>query len=103
MAQLRGEIQREKFLNNIFLEEKHSKIERIEKPIGNDVPNENVSSNDDNSSDEGGDEILIDDGDIFDNNHSDEFMDTWFNLLNEENLNEEEEVEEESDSEEDSE
>ena len=100
MAQLRGEIQREKFLNDIFLEEKYSKIERIEKPIGNDVSNEHVSSNSsDESSSLNEDEILIDDDD---DHPSDGFMDTWFNLLNEEDFNENNE-DEESDLEEDSE
>ncbi|GBB93666.1 hypothetical protein RclHR1_02210001 [Rhizophagus clarus] len=89
MAQIRGELKRQKFMKNIFIENKQVKNDRIAVPIGNDVAKDQMESlelNTDNN------KVFYDKSDKEndendENNEQDEFIRSWFEILEEEDTN----------------
>jgi hypothetical protein len=85
MAQIRGELQREKFIKSISLDDQQVHNSRVAAPIGDEEiddaimepPELEIDDNIDNESDNGGD-----------NEEVDEFIRLWFEGLDEEDVNE---------------
>ncbi|GBB97911.1 hypothetical protein RclHR1_00310039 [Rhizophagus clarus] len=89
MAQIRGELKRQKFMKNISIENEKVKNDRIAVPIGNDVAEDQMESLE---LDTDNDEVFYDESDKEnnennENNERDEFIRSWFEILEEEDTN----------------
>ncbi|CAB4474631.1 unnamed protein product [Rhizophagus irregularis] len=89
MAQIRGELKRQKFMKNISIENEQAKNDRIAVPIGNDEAEDQMETLE---LDMDNDEVFYDESDNEndendDNNECDEFIRSWLEILEEEDTN----------------
>ena len=88
MAQIRGELQREKFIKSISFDDQQINNTRIAVPIGNEEIDDIIMEPPElNIDDDDIDEESDNESDNGNNNETDEFIKLWFERLNEEDTN----------------